>query len=209
MFLNRGRFNEVNLILLKFLVIVTIGFSTLSYANDKLDPKTVQIISQTVLELQEANPNVKITREMVVNEIKKKRDKEQTILDNKQQKYKELSAKERAAQMMRQAMINLKKKHLNVQITRRMMEQEIGRMQAKAKLLHQQEQEQIAIIKEKLRMLEKEIIEKAIKRKHTEYLEKEMVGRYNISSKKAKDMIMNHDEKAYTMLREIIMNSGE
>ena len=68
MFLIRKRFNKVSFILLKILVILAISVSGLSYADDKPDPKTVQIISQTVLELQEANPNVEITREMVVNE---------------------------------------------------------------------------------------------------------------------------------------------
>jgi hypothetical protein len=118
-------------------------------------------------------------------------------------------AKAKAMQMMRQAMTNLKEQNPNVEITRSLMENELGKMQAKAKFLPRQEQKKIRVIKEKLRTLEKEIIEKAINRKHTEYLEKTMVGKYNIPNKKAFDMILNHDERAYIVLREIIMNSKD
>ena len=153
MFLNRGRFNEVSLMMLKFLVIITIGFSAMSYANDKPDPKTVQIISQTVLELKEANPNVEITREMIVNAIKKKRDKEQALLNKKQQRLKELKAKNRADERM--------------------------------------------------------VIERAIKSNDTGYLQRFISDKYKVSSLEALDIIMNHDERAYIAVREIIMNSGK
>ena len=96
MFLNRSKFKTVSFIFLQFLVVIAIGLSALSYADDKPDPKTVQIISQTVLELKEANPNVEITREMVINALKKKHDKEQVLLNKKQQRLEELKAQNRS-----------------------------------------------------------------------------------------------------------------
>lgn len=96
MFLNRSKFKTASFIFLQFLVVIAIGLSALSYADDKPDPKTVQIISQTVLELKEANPNVEITREMLVNALKKKHDKEQVFLNKKQQRLEELKAQNRS-----------------------------------------------------------------------------------------------------------------
>ena len=153
MFDIRYRTSKTNLVFLRNLVVAAIIFGSIFCANSNPAPdeKTRQIIEQVVLELREVNPNVEITNEMIADELRKKSNQEQLLLDKERREHKALSDKNRA--------------------------------------------------------LEKKIIENAIKAKDTEPLQRLMVEKYNISSLEALNMIMEHDERAYIVLREIIMNA--
>ena len=50
-------------------------------------------------------------------------------------------------------------------------------------------------------------MEKAINSNNTAYMEEVLMKKYNVSQKEAIEMIRNGDERAYLVLREVIVNS--
>jgi len=103
MFYKKSTKSEISLFFLRSLVVVIIALGYAFYSSavpsrSATDAKSVQIISQVVLELKEANPNVEITREMIVAELRRKSDLEQLALKKKQQRLQELKAKSRAVE---------------------------------------------------------------------------------------------------------------
>jgi phosphoglycerate-specific signal transduction histidine kinase len=153
MFNYESKKSEVSLFVLRSLVFVLMTLGCVFNVQSSPDAKTVEVVSQAVLELKQANPNVEITNEMIEKELRRKSNQEELLLKKDQQQLERLKAKNRA--------------------------------------------------------LERGMIEKAIKSNNTMPLQRLIEDKYKISSFEALDIIKRHDERAYIVLREIIMNSKD
>jgi hypothetical protein len=69
-----------------------------------------------------------------------------------------------------------------------------------------EDQNNLQLAKDKLRSQLKVAMDKLIKENNLEPLEKAIMQRYGLTAKEARSAVLNHDEKAYTVLRDLILN---
>jgi vacuolar-type H+-ATPase subunit I/STV1 len=138
-------------ILIVGIVIITCFIQT-SAAREYSDP-TKETLDEVTFDLMRKNPNVPITKDMVIEELQKRINQEQLAMAEDQKKLK--------------------------------------------------------ATKNKLRSQLKNAMDKIIQSKDTKFMEEIIVKKYGVRQAEAKAMILSHDERAYEVLRDMIVNEVE
>lgn len=149
-------FVKINsLLVLKIFIagIVIITCFTKTLAAQEPDNQIKEVLDEVTFDLMRRNPNVPITKDMVLEELQKRINQEQIAMEEDQTKLK--------------------------------------------------------LTKDKLRSQLKNVMDKVIKNKNTEYIEEIIIKKYGVTQKEAKAMILSHNERAYTVLQDIILNGDK
>jgi hypothetical protein len=109
--------------------------------------------------------------------------------------------------LIKMVLEEMKQASPNTEITDEMLQSELHKRNNEEKLIIEKEHREQSALQHKLRADEKIIMEKAINSNNTAYMEEVLMKKYNVSQKEAIEMIRNGDERAYLVLREVIVNS--
>ena len=110
-------------------------------------------------------------------------------------------------ELIKMVLEEMKQASPNTEITDEMLQSELHKRNNEEKLIIEKEHREQSALQHKLRADEKIIMEKAINSNNTAYMEEVLMKKYNVSQKEAIEMIRNGDERAYLVLREVIVNS--
>lgn len=112
-------------------------------------------------------------------------------------------------QLMGKLVKKLKKENPGVEITKEMVLNALEKECDKERDLRKKNQQKIRELKTNTREFERNVIDRVIQSKNTDYLQRFIEDKYKVSPFEALYIILNHDERAYIAVREIAMNSDE
>jgi hypothetical protein len=69
-----------------------------------------------------------------------------------------------------------------------------------------EDQKKLQVAKDKLRSQLKDVMDKIIKNKNTKHIEAIIIKNYGVTQEEAKAIILSHDDRAYTVLQDLILN---
>ena len=112
-------------------------------------------------------------------------------------------------QLMGKLVKKLKRENPDVEITKEMVLNALEKECDKERDLQKKNQQEIRELKTNTREFERNVIDRVIQSKNTDYLQMFIEDKYKVSPFEALYIILNHDERAYIAVREIAMNSDE
>lgn len=104
---------------------------------------------------------------------------------------------------------DLMRKNPNVPITKDMVVEELQKRINQEQLAMLEDQKKLKAANNKLRSQLKNAMDKIIQSKDTKFMEEIIVKKYGVRQAEAKAMILSHDELAYEVLLDMIVNEGK